>query len=72
MRRKIRSTRNARNTVMNQFHKIGDEKSTPVIILKELKENFDHWLRADIPTATQMLSWANMPALQAASHPKTA
>ena len=54
--------------VMNQFHKAGDEKRTPVIIQAE---NFDHWLRADIPTATQMLSWANMPALQAASHPKT-
>ena len=55
--------------VMNQFHKAGDEKRTPFIIQAE---NFDHWLRADIPTATQMLSWANMPALQAASHPKTA
>ena len=54
--------------VMNQFHKAGDEKRTPFIIQAE---NFDHWLRADIPTATQMLSWANMPALQAASHPKT-
>ena len=55
--------------VMNQFHKAGDEKRTPFIIQAE---NFDHWLRADIPTATQMLSWANMPALQAASHSKTA
>ena len=55
--------------VMNQFHKVGDEKRTPVIIQTE---NFDNWLGADIPTATQMLSWANMPALQAASHSKTA
>ena len=54
--------------VMNQFHKAGDEKRTPVIIQAE---NFDNWLGADIPIATQMLSWANMPALQAASHPKT-
>lgn len=53
MRRKIRSTRNARNTVMNQFHKIGDEKSTPVIIPAE---NLAQSLAADIPTATQMLS----------------
>ena len=66
MSRKIRSTRNARNTVMRQFHKVGDEKRTPVIIQAE---NFDHWLGADIPTATQMLSWANMPALQTAPLP---
>ena len=53
--------------VMNQFHKAADEKRTPVIIPAE---NLAYWLGADIPTATQMLSWANMPALQAAPHPK--
>ena len=53
MSRKIRSPRNARNTVMRQFHKVGDEKSTPVIIPAE---NLAYWLRADIPTAIQMLS----------------
>lgn len=67
MSRKIRSPRNARNTVMNQFHKTGDEKRTPVIIPQE---NYIQWLGAELPTATQMLSWAGMPALQSAAHPK--
>lgn len=49
--------------MMNQFHKAGDEKRTPVIIPKE---NYADWLAADISTATQMLSCENMPALQAA------
>ena len=53
--------------VMRQFHKTGDEKRTPIIIPTE---KYDHWLRADVQTASQMLSWANMPALQAAPHPK--
>jgi hypothetical protein len=30
------------------------------------------WLGADVKTAMQMLSWLNMPALQAAPQPKTA
>jgi putative SOS response-associated peptidase YedK len=55
--------------VMRQFHKPGDEKRTPVIIPQE---NYIQWLGADVRTATQMLSWANMPALQAAPQPKTA
>jgi len=54
---------------MRQFHKPGDEKRTPVIIPQE---NYIQWLGADLPTATQMLSWAGMPALQAAPQPKTA
>ena len=53
--------------VMNQFHKAGDEKRTPVIIPKE---NFADWLAADISTATQMLSLKNIPSLQAAPSPK--
>ena len=54
--------------VMRQFHKPGDEKRTPVIIPQE---NYIQWLGADLPTATQMLSWANMPVLQAEPQPKT-
>jgi hypothetical protein len=57
------------HVVMRQFHKPGDEKRTPVIIPQE---NYIQWLGADVPTATQMLSWANMPALQAAPQPITA
>ena len=55
--------------VMRQFHKPGDEKRTPVIIPQK---NYIQWLGADVPTAPQMLSWASMPALQAAPQPKTA
>jgi putative SOS response-associated peptidase YedK len=57
------------HTVMKQFHKAGDEKRTPVIIPQE---NYMQWLGADVPTATQMLSWAGMAALQAAPQPKSA
>jgi putative SOS response-associated peptidase YedK len=53
--------------VMRQFHKTGDEKRTPVIIQPK---NFDQWLEADMPAATQMLSWINMPELQASPYPK--
>lgn len=53
--------------VMRQFHKAGDEKRTPVIIPTD---NFDRWLGADIPSAIQMLSWENMPALQSSPNPK--
>jgi hypothetical protein len=57
------------HVVMRQFHKVGDEKRTPVIIPQE---NYIQWLGADVPTATQMLSWAGMPALQAEPQPKPA
>ena len=53
--------------VMRQFHKVGDEKRTPVIIQPE---HYSRWLGADIPTAEEMVTWANMPALQAAAQPK--
>ena len=55
--------------VMRQFHKAGDKKRTPVIIPQE---KHIQCLGADVPTATQMLSWAGMPALQAAPQPKPA
>jgi len=55
--------------VMRQFHKPGDGKRTPVIILQE---NFGQWLGADLPTAAQMVSWASMSVLQAEPQPKTA
>ena len=55
--------------VMRQFHKAGDEKRTPVIIQPE---NYNRWLGADVPTAEGMMTWANMPALQATAQPKHA
>ena len=55
--------------IMRQFHKAGDEKRTPVIIKPE---HYTRWLGADIPTAAEMMTWANMPALLAAAHPKHA
>ena len=54
--------------VMRKFHKPEDEKRTPVIIRQE---NYIQWLGADVTNATQMLSRAGMPALQAAPNPKT-
>jgi len=49
--------------VMNQFHKPGDEKRTPVILAPH---QFDAWLGADTPAAMAMMNAAQMPLL--ASH----
>lgn len=53
--------------VMRQFHKAGDEKRTPVIIAPELH---DAWLSAQAEQATQWMTWAHMPDLQAAPAPR--
>jgi putative SOS response-associated peptidase YedK len=56
-----------KHPVMKQFHKTGDEKRTPVIIQPE---DYSRWLGAQIPTAEEMMTWANMPTLSHAPHPK--
>jgi putative SOS response-associated peptidase YedK len=48
--------------VMNQFHKPGDEKRTPVVIPQE---HFMDWLSADHEQAMGMLSASLMPILVA-------
>ena len=52
--------------VMCQFHKLGDEKRTPVIISPHL---YDQWLSADTDQATELMSWTHMPELMAISAP---
>ena len=51
-----------KHPVMCQFHKPGDEKRTPVIIDPKLH---DQWLSADIGMATELMTWAHMPELNA-------
>jgi hypothetical protein len=46
---------------MNQFHKPGDEKRTPVIIAPELH---DSWLSANPDQAADMMNWDHMPELR--------
>lgn len=46
--------------VMNQFHKPGDEKRTPVILATH---QFQDWLSADPTKAAAMMHWDEMPAL---------
>jgi putative SOS response-associated peptidase YedK len=53
--------------VMRQFHKAGDEKRTPVIVQPE---HYNLWLGADLPTAAEMMTRVNMPALKAAAQPR--
>ncbi len=48
--------------VMNQFHKVGDEKRTPVIITPE---NFATWLTASSEQAIDLLQIQYMPELLA-------
>ena len=48
--------------VMQQFHKPGDEKRTPVVIAPELH---DAWLSADTVQAAALMTWAHMPDLAA-------
>jgi putative SOS response-associated peptidase YedK len=52
---------------MRQFHRVGDEKRTPVIIQPE---HYSRWLGADVPTAAEMMTWGDMPVLQAKPRPK--
>lgn len=49
--------------VMNQFHKPGDEKRTPVVLNTR---QFEDWLGANELEAASMMNWASMPEL--ASH----
>jgi putative SOS response-associated peptidase YedK len=53
--------------VMQQFHKPGDEKRTPVVIAPALH---DAWLSADVPQAAELMNWQHMPALVACSAPR--
>lgn len=51
--------------VMNQFHKPGDEKRTPVILAPD---QFDDWLSADQSQAAQLMNWQKMPVLISQAH----
>ncbi len=51
--------------VMNQFHKPGDEKRTPVILRPN---QFEAWLSADTTNAAAMMNWLHMPPLQSHEH----
>jgi len=57
------------HAVMNQFHKPGDEKRTPVIISPEYHGD---WLGADLADAAAWMSWQHMPALVAKPCPRSA
>jgi putative SOS response-associated peptidase YedK len=57
-----------KHPVMNQFHKPGDEKRTPVIIAPELH---DSWLSANPDQAADMMTWAYMPELRAMPAPRS-
>ena len=50
--------------VMQQFHKPGDEKRTPVVLAAS---QFKHWLAATTVQAAEMMHWRDMPALHARS-----
>ena len=53
--------------VMQQFHKPGDEKRTPVVIAPTLH---GAWLSADVPQAAELMSWQHMPELVACPAPR--
>ena len=53
--------------VMNQFHKAGEEKRTPVIIGPELHHA---WLDADTDQAAALMDWTRMPALTVTTAPR--
>ena len=53
--------------VMQQFHKPGDEKRTPLIVAPALHEA---WLGADVPRATELMHWQHMPELFASAAPR--
>lgn len=48
------------HTVMKQFHRVGDEKRTPVVLNTS---QFNQWLSADDTQATAMMKWDSMPTL---------
>jgi len=51
--------------VMNQFHKPGDEKRTPVILSPD---QYEAWLSAYTTNAAAMMNWLHMPPLQTHEH----
>ena len=53
--------------VMGQFHKPGDEKRTPVIIVPE---HHEEWLSAEVAKAGEMMKWEQMPKLVASAAPR--
>lgn len=55
--------------VMNQFHKPGDEKRTPVIVGPD---NHDAWLSAKAEEAASWMHTAHMPVLTACASPRDA
>ena len=57
------------HAVMNQFHKPGDEKRTPVIISPAYHGD---WLGSDLADAAAWMSWQHMPALVAKPCPRSA
>ena len=57
------------HAIMNQFHKPGDEKRTPVIISPEYHGD---WLGADLADAAALMSWQHMPSLAAYPCPRSA
>jgi putative SOS response-associated peptidase YedK len=50
--------------VMNQFHKAGDEKRTPIILAPS---QFDEWLGADHQQAAAMMNCDLMPILSSST-----
>jgi putative SOS response-associated peptidase YedK len=53
--------------VMRPFHKLGDEKRTPVIIDPELH---DKRLSANVAQASELMTWSHFPKLKAMAAPK--
>ena len=53
--------------IMRQFHRVGDEKRTPVIISKELHHVF---LSASPFKSHELMNWAHMPKLRSMPSPK--
>lgn len=53
--------------VMNQLHKPGDEKRTPVIISPDLHNS---WLSADPAKAVELMKWTHMPEMKALAAPR--
>ena len=56
-----------RHPVMQQFHKMGEEKRSPVVLRPEY---FQEWLNATVETAKSLMTVEVMPELVAVEHPK--
>ena len=55
------------NLVMQQFHKAGEEKRSPLVLRPEF---FQEWLNATVDTAKSLMTVDAMPELVAVEHPK--